>query len=191
MTKSGERGYYIYSPVGRTGSSRLRDLLKDNTSYPFLAHIGAWHIYGSVPENPTGIIHSHVLHTPIPQGFLPILSTRKDKSQIVMSNYIGQKTQEYAPALKKAPLEPFSIPVNEFMGMIYQIKLKEKKFIEKHEKHNPVIIYLEDSVSDIERKLDVTLIDKTADTATISNYPTIQYIENYSELLYAYLDAQI
>jgi len=102
-----------------------------------------------------------------------------------MSNYIGQKTQEYAPALKKAPLEPFSIPVNEFMGMMYQIKLKEKKFIEKH---NPVIIYLEDSVSDIERKLDVTLIDKTADTATISNYPTIQYIENYSELLYVYLE---
>jgi hypothetical protein len=103
-----------------------------------------------------------------------------------MSNYIGQKTQEYAPALEKAPLEPFSIPVNEFMGMIYQIKLKEKAFIEKH---NPVIIYLEDSVSDIERKLDVTLVDKTADTATISNYPTIQYIENYSELLFAYLEA--
>lgn len=186
MTKSGPRGYYIYSPVGRTASKRLRDLLVDNTSYPFLAHIGAFHTEGKIPKNPRGIIHSHVLHAPIPQGFLPILSTRKDKSQIVMSNYIAQKAQEYAPALKKPPLDPFSIPVNEFMGMMYQIKLKEKKFIEKH---NPVIIYLEDSVSDIERKLDVTLIDKTADTATISNYSTIQTIENYSELLYAYLDA--
>lgn len=183
MTKSGLRGYYIYSPIGRTGSKRLRDLLSDNTDYPFLAHIGHFHIHGTVPENPRGIIHSHVLDHPIPQGFLPILSTRKDKSQIVMSNYIAQKTQEYAPAIEKIPLEPFSIPVNEFIGITQQILLKERKFIEKHD---PVIIYMEDSVEAIEKALSIKMPIRAADTATISNYSTDAYIINYSELREAF-----
>lgn len=183
MTKSGPRGYYIYSPIGRTGSKRLRDLLRDNTPYNVLAHIGHFHINGTVPNNPEGIIHSHVLDTPIPQGFLPILSTRKDKSQIVMSNYIAQKTQEYAPAIEKIPLEPFSIPVNEFIGITQQILLKERKFIEKHD---PVIIYMEDSVEAIEKALSIEMPSRAADTATISNYSTDAYIINHSELQEAF-----
>ena len=186
MTKSGLRGYYIYSPIGRTGSKRLRDLLRDNTPYNVLAHIGHFHIDGTVPNNPDsieGIIHSHVLDTPIPQGFLPILSTRKDKSQIVMSNYIAQKTREYAPAIEKIPLEPFSIPVNEFIGITQQILLKERKFIEKHD---PVIIYMEDSVEAIEKALNIEMPSRAADTATISNYSTDAYIINHSELQEAF-----
>lgn len=183
MTKSGPRGYYIYSPIGRTGSKRLRDLLRDNTPYNVLAHIGHFHINGTVPNNPEGIIHSHVLDTPIPQGFLPILSTRKDKSQIVMSNYIAQKTQEYAPAIEKIPLEPFSIPVNEFIGITQQILLKERKFIEKH---NPITIYMEDSVEAIEKALSIEMPSRAADTATISNYSTDAYIINHSELQEAF-----
>ena len=175
--------YYIYSPIGRTGSKRLRDLLRDNTPYKFLAHVGNFHFLGKIPNNPEGIIHSHVLDYPIPQGFLPILSTRKDKSKIVMSNYIAQKTQEYAPAIEKIPLEPFRIPVNEFIGITQQIMLKERKFIEKH---RPIVIYMEDSVEAIEKALSIEMPSRAADTATISNYSTDAYIINYSELQQAF-----
>jgi len=55
----------------------------------------------------------------------------------------------------------------------------ERQFIEMY---SPVIIYLEDTVEDIEKKLELKVPYPHIDKAYISKFPPNAYIENYSEL---------
>lgn len=193
------RSYYIYCPMGRAGSTRLTEML---TQDPM--SIDVWE---AVPDNITSaVIHSHNLHYQIPSNFTPILCTRKNKADIVLSNTIALKTKEWVPGwtpdngnfgqtMTKTeipkdwiphggkPLEPFVMNTRDYINRSKQLLLKEQLYIKKH---NPIIIYLEDTVEDIEKKLQHKLPYPEYDKRTISKYPPKEYIINYKECLQAF-----
>ena len=172
--------FYIYSAFGRTGSTRLCHLLSP-TPHTLIA---PFHVDTELHT----VIHSHVLDYTIPPMYIPILSTRKDKRDIVLSNLIARKTEDWVPGINKPnEIKPFSVDVDYYIALSKQILLKEEHFLNKNT--NAITIYLEDSVEDIQQKLQVPIVDTSADKASISNYPPEQTIENYNELHDAYSDA--
>ena len=57
---------------------------------------------------------------------------------------------------------------------------KEKDFLNKH--NNAIEIYVEDSIEDIESKLNIVLAYKHNDTKYISKNKAADVIQNYSEI---------
>ena len=168
--------YYIYSAIGRTGSTRLCNLI----------HPGPhclWAPFVKDELTTQTVIHSHTLVFPVPEGFQPILSTRKDKRDIVLSNFIARKTGDWIPGKAPPTIKPFSVDINDYIALTKQVILKEEQFIKKN---NPIIIYLEDSVDLIENKLNTALL-RAADRTTVSKHPPDAYIANYTECLNAYM----
>ena len=87
--------------------------------------------------------------------------------------------KEWIPQTQEKNLKPFIADVNEYNNLIKEMKEKEQIFIERY---SPVVIYLEDSVEDIERKLQLKVPYPNNDTAYISKYPPNAYIKNYIAL---------
>lgn len=129
------------------------------------------------------VIHSHVLEE-IPQDFTPVLSTRKDKRDIILSNLIARKTEDWVPGESPNIIKPFSVDIDYYLALSKQLILKEQQYIERN---NPIIVYLEDSVDSIEEKLNISAI-RAADRTTVSKHPPAAYIINYTECLNAYAE---
>ena len=123
------------------------------------------------------VLHTHVLSDETP-GAIYILSTRESKKDIILSNLIARKTMEWTPGDGNT-LTPFSVDEKQYNALKGQLLLKEEAYIKKH---SPIVIYLEDSVEDIEEKLQTQVIYPENDTAFISKYPPKDYIINYSSL---------
>lgn len=168
--------YYVYSAFGRTGSTRLCNLLSPTPHC-------LWAPFHRDNLSTETVIHSHCL-LPIPEGFRPILSTRKDKRDIVLSNLIARKTDDWVPGWKNPQsIKPFTVDKETYIALSKQLILKEQQFTKKH---SPTIIYLEDSVETICEKLELKIPDKYDDTKTKSRYKPSEFIENYEELLHLF-----
>lgn len=166
--------FHIYSAIGRTGSWRLCKLLSTSyKNYPPFANSF------TDPAEEHFCHHVHSLDIlPVPEA-IPILSTRKNRKDAALSNIIAWKVKEWIPQTQEKNLNPFSVDVNEYNNLIESMIEGERQFIEMY---SPVIIYLEDSVEDIERKLSIQVPYPHKDKEYISKYPPKEYIINYSEL---------
>ena len=165
--------FHIYSAIGRTGSWRLCKLLSTSYQnyYPFANSF-------TDPADEHFCHHVHSLDIlPVPEA-IPILSTRKSRKDAALSNIIAWKTREFIPGTQTI-LKPFIADVNEYNNLIESMIEGERQFIEMY---SPVIIYLEDTVEDIEKKLELKVPYPHIDKAYISKFPPNAYIENYSEL---------
>ena len=165
--------FHIYSAIGRTGSWRLCKLLSTSyQNYPPFANSF------TDPADEHFCHHVHSLDIlPVPEA-IPILSTRKNRKDAALSNIIAWKTKEFIPGTQTT-LNPFIADVNEYNNLIESMIEGERQFIEMY---SPVIIYLEDTVEDIEKKLELKVPYPHIDKAYISKFPPNAYIENYNEL---------
>ena len=165
--------FHIYSAIGRTGSWRLCKLLSTSyQNYPPFANSF------TDPADEHFCHHVHSLDIlPVPEA-IPILSTRKNRKDAALSNIIAWKTKEFIPGTQTT-LKPFIADVNEYNNLIESMIEGERQFIEMY---SPVIIYLEDTVEDIEKKLELKVPYPHIDKAYISKYPPNAYIINYTAL---------
>ena len=79
-------------------------------------------------------------------------------------------------------LTPITVDIKDYIDRTQQLTIKEQRYIDEHD---PIIIYLEDTVQDIESKLGIAVEYPEKDTAFISKYPPEKYVANYSECLQA------
>jgi hypothetical protein len=164
--------YYVYSPHGRTGSWRLCKMIS-NSFQNYGRYANSWHD----PADEHYCHHVHNLTIPIPDQAIPILTTRRDKTNIILSVMIAQKNDQWHSY--QTPVEPFTVEPAQYIKMSKDLLEKEQFFINQH---NPIIIALEDSIEDIEKKLNIILPYKENDTAYISKNKAFEVIENYSEI---------
>ena len=164
--------YYVYSPYGRTGSWRLCKMISSS-----------FRAYGRTsnnwydPADEHFCLHVHDLRIAIPDQSIPILSTRRDKTNIILSQMIAQTNDEWSAYQK--PVQPFRVDPSFYIKASKDLLEKEKIF---KAQHNPIIIALEDSIEEIEKKLNIILPYKENDTAFVSRNKVSEVIENYSEI---------
>jgi len=169
--------FHIYSPYGRVGSNRVAHLLTNSIYYsgPFSKEDL------TDPTEKHHVTHSHILYDKTDNAQY-ILCTRKNKQHIILSNMIAQARGAWQP-WEENTLTPITVDIPQYVALTQQLTIKEQRYIDEH---NPIIIYLEDTVQDIESKLGIAVEYPERDTAFISKYPPEQYIANYSELIEAY-----
>lgn len=146
------------------------DMSKLNLLYPF-----------KIPDQ--GVLHSHYFEYSVPSNYIPILSTRKDKTKICFSLDLALRTDDWGgpkSVSSEIILQPFNIDIDNFVDRYKQVLEKEFMFVERY---NPIIVYLEDSVEDIEIKLQHNLPYREKDTTFKSKYDPKDYILNYKEAL--------
>lgn len=166
--------YYVYSPHGRTGSWRLCKMISSS-----FRHYGRTSNNWYDPDDEHFCLHVHDLSIPIPDQAIPILSTRRDKTNIILSHLIAQKNDEWQGHRYQKPVQPFRIDPAYYIQASKDLLEKEEFFIKQY---NPIIIALEDSIDDIEKKLNIILPYKENDTAFVSKNKASEVIENYSEI---------
>jgi len=103
--------------------------------------------------------------------------TRRNKTNIILSHLIAQKNADWQGY--QYPVQPFRIDPSYYVQASKDLLEKEEFFIKQY---NPIIIALEDSIDDIEKKLNIILPYKENDTAFISKNKASEVIENYSEI---------
>ena len=166
--------FHIYSAIGRTGSWRLCKLLSTSyQNYPPFANSF------TDPADEHFCHHVHSLDiVPVPEA-IPLLSTRASRKDAALSNIIAWKVKEWVPQTQEKTLKPFIADENEYNNLIKDMRESEQIFIERY---NPIVVYLEDTIQDIERKLQLKVPYPNNDTAYISKYPPNAYIKNYTAL---------
>jgi len=167
--------FWIYT-VGRTGSVRLVKMITESNHQ----HFGTIKIQMSNKQDEHYVYHVHDTSIPPPDDAVKILSTRKSMKDIILSHHIGHKTGAWQPILQKGiKLSPFHVSEEEYMKDYLNYLRLEQEYVDKY---SPIIVYLEDSIEDIENKLGIQLPYPNNDTAYISKFPPKEYIINYSEL---------
>jgi len=204
--------YYIYSPIGRTGSKRIFNPLADTIT----AEVGdssRFTIHGdnfrctllkrdqSNIEHDISIldtwqnsvaVHSHNCEC-IPRlssGWKFILSSRKRKIDAVLSKLVAKQSDIHHPKQltkrKREKLCPFEVSELEVSGLLEKYIAGEFAFVEKVKSLGaiPIVIYMEDSFDTIQEKLDKQFNKATFihDIGTISNLKAVDYITNYDEI---------
>ena len=170
--------FWIFS-LGRTGSVRLAKMLSNGNHQHYSTTSKVW---GDPDSEEHFVYHVHDINRIPPEDTIKILSTRKNKKGIACSRLIGLRLGEaWVPDLQKdIELSPFHVDEDEYKELYLETLETEQAYIDKY---NPIIIYLEDSIEDIERKLSVSLPYKEHDTLSISMFPPDKFITNYSELI--------
>jgi hypothetical protein len=215
--------YFIYSPMGRTGSQRIQYLLSDrfykhqvvklNPKLPALSTIKLNFTNSLSIQNdkdysditvedfqtrgyitsPHAIVHAHTPIYPAFQDWHFILSTRKDKSEQPMSHAISVASTVWTPAqeLERGAneIEPFGLDVDNYIMKLDTMIALEREYMIKcwEERAKVTVIFMEDTVKDIESKLNITISEKKVikgDKATISKRRPEDYIINYEHLKY-------
>ena len=167
--------FWIFT-VGRTGSVRLVKMITESNHQ----HFGTIKIQMTNKQDEHYVYHVHDPALEPPEDTVKILSTRKSIKDIVLSHLIGHKTGAWQPITQKGvKLSPFHVSEKEYLKLYMDYLRIEQNYVDKY---NPIVVYLEDSVEDIERKLQIELQYKKNDTAYISKFPPREYITNYSEL---------
>lgn len=168
--------FWIFS-VGRTGSVRLARMLSNGNHQ----HYGRISIgWGEPTSNENFVYHVHDTKRIPPDDAVKILSTRKNKKGIVCSRLVGNVTRAWIPQLQEGvSISPFHVDEDEYKELYLKTLEIEQAYIDKH---NPIQIYLEDSIEDIERKLQMKVPYPHIDTEYISKFPPKEYIINYNEL---------
>lgn len=169
--------FWIFS-LGRTGSVRLTKMLSNGNHQHYGITSKVW---GDPDSEEHFVYHVHDTNRIPPDDAVKILSTRKNKKGIVCSRIVGLRLGDvWVPSLQKVlELSPFHVDEKEYKELYLEILESEQAYIDKY---NPIQIYLEDSIEDIERKLGVSLPYKEHDTSSISMFPPKQFITNYDEL---------
>lgn len=90
---------------------------------------------------------------------------------------IAQINDEWSAYQK--PVQPFRVDPSFYIKASKDLLEKEKIF---KAQHNPIIIALEDSIEEIEKKLNIILPYKENDAAFVSRNKVSEVIENYSEI---------
>jgi len=169
--------FHIYSPYGRVGSNRFAYLLTNSIYFS-----GPWSKEDHTdPTEKHHVIHSHILSDRTDNAQY-ILCTRRNKQHIILSNMIAQARGAWQPQQSET-VSPITVNIKDYIDRTQQLTLKEQRYIDET---NPIIIYLEDSVEDIERKLGIAVEYPDKDTAYVSNYPPSEYVTNYADCISAY-----
>jgi len=207
--------YYIYSPIGRTGSKRIfvplttaiKDEVEDSAHFaiPFDSNVCTL-MRGGQPneehdsdaldnwENSVAV-HSHS-HNCLPSSssdWTFVLSSRKRKVDAALSKLVAQESNVYHPASvakQKEGFAPFEASQEDVNTLIEAHIAGENAFIEKVTAlgGTPVVIYMEDSFATVQEKLGRDFKDDADvhDTHTISNLKAVDYVTNYAEIQAAY-----
>ena len=160
--------YTVYSASGRTGSWRLCQMI--SSSYKNFNATVTW----NNPEDEHFCYHTHDSEFAVKGQ--AILSTRKDKTNIVLSYLIAKQ----CGFIHQSKCPPFKVDIPTYIAHTEDLLKKEKDFLNKH--NNAIEIYVEDSIEDIESKLNIVLAYKHNDTKYISINKAADVIENYSEI---------
>ena len=146
-------------------------------------------------------LHSHLCTWAVKEDWINVLSTRKNKSELPMSLKIAERTGNWSGGDNIDDIHydenkfysdrPFHFPVEEYIGILGMLNLKEQMFIEGVKRDtgkHPIILCLEDSYDTIETKLNLHIeenLRKEMDTRKSKRRPK-DYILNYDELIDAY-----
>lgn len=202
--------YFIYSPIGRTGSKRIFDPIAqtchnevdDNTKYS-LTYGGLWKMGNGetvkiegdaiVPElNNTGdpiAVHSHndiILPTDA-EPWTFILAARKRKIDAVLSRLLTNNNGSAHPRLPvREGFEAFEADLEEVDSLIEYYIEKENEFVNSVRElgKEPVIVYMEDDFATLQEKVGVQFNERlnVHDTHTKSIYKAVDYITNYETI---------
>lgn len=188
--------YYVYSPIGRTGSRRICSLLTNQTlpcapwsalkeglvRYPDerVYRNNIPRILGNLEDNT--VVHAHGLFLPSDMdNWTFILSKRKDVVRQTVSAHIGSMIG-YNP---EDNLEsPITIEKQDVLRFARELEENYKKFESMVDEY--ITIYLEDSVEEISEKLGVKL-HRRRDKDYISNNDYSKLVTNYEET-YSWLE---
>lgn len=213
--------YFIYSPLGRTGSQRIQGLLGDafskrkvnqiHSHLPAISNIKLNATNSLVIQNdkdysnmtvedfqtrgyitsPIATVHAHTPLYPAFPDWHFILSTRKDKSEQPMSHAISVAANAWTPFQENESKEisPFGLDVDDYIMKLDTIIALEREYVLKcwQERAKITVLFMEDTVECIERKLNITISEnriEKSDTATISKRRPEHYIINYEHLKY-------
>ena len=173
--------FWVYS-VGRTGSVRLVKMITPENHQ----HYGSIKVSFMNTKSEHFVYHVHDTSITPPEDTVKILSTRRNTKNTVLSHFIARKTGAWQPITQQGiELSPFSVDEEEYRKEYYRIIKLEQDYIDKY---NPLIIYLEDSVEEIEAKISgklgkpFVLPYREQNAQWISRFPPKQYIKNYNEL---------
>lgn len=203
--------YYIYSPIGRTGSKRIFNPLADTIA----AEVGdssRFTIHGdnarctllkwNQPNTEHDIsiletwqnsvaVHSHNCECMprVSSGWKFILSSRKRKIDAVLSKLVAKQSDIHHPTMtknKREPLYPFEVSQLEVSVLLEKYIAGESAFVEKVKSLGaiPIVIYMEDSFDTVQEKLGISFKDDAGvhDTNTISNLKAVDYVTNYDAI---------
>jgi hypothetical protein len=141
--------------------------------------------------SPHATVHAHTPLYPAFQDWHFILSTRKDKSEQPMSNAISVKSKVWTPLQEPEAeeIEPFGLNVDDYILKLDTMIALEREYVLKcwEERAKISVIFMEDTVEDIESKLKIKIADikvRKGDRATISKRRPEDYIINYEHLKY-------
>lgn len=207
--------YYIYSPIGRTGSKRIfvplttaiKDEVEDSAHFaiPFQSNTCSL-MRGGQPnvEHDSDIldtwensvaVHSHSYNC-MPSSssdWTFVLSSRKRKVDAALSKLVAEESNVYHPVSiknKKEGFGPFEVSQEDVDNLIEKHIAGENAFVEKVTAMGgtPVIIYMEDSFATVQEKLGKAFKDDADvhDIHTISNLKAVDYVTNYAEIQAAY-----
>jgi len=203
--------YFIYSPIGRTGSKRIFDPITetccneaDNRTRYSLTYGTLWKLGDgetvkiegeadivSTLDN-TGdpiAVHSHndiILPTDA-EPWTFILSGRKRKIDSVLSRLLANKSGSSHPMKSaKEGFEAFEADLEEVDSLIEYYIEKEYEFVNsvKALGKEPVVVYMEDDFATLQEKVGVQFDESLAvhDTHTKSIYKAVDYITNYDAI---------
>ncbi|MDA8940528.1 hypothetical protein N9H34_00195 [bacterium] len=146
-------------------------------------------------------LHSHVCTWAANDDWTNILTTRKNKSELPMSLRIAERTgfwtgKDEIDDTRRTENSfyserPFHFPVEEYIGNLDLLNLKEQMFIEGVKRDtgkHPIIMCLEDSYDAIETKLNLHIEENLRNELNTykSKRRPKDYILNYDELIDAY-----
>ena len=126
------------------------------------------------------VVHSHACVIPInKEDWIFIHAKRKSIAEQIMSHSIAKKLNNYNPVEKNIQISKFNL-----------IEQSVKKFKEDIDKYNlefenqtnPIKIYVEDSVEEIETKLNIKFNNLQYDSKYKSNHNYRDIITNYKEV---------
>ena len=204
--------YYIYSPIGRTGSKRIfiplcvaiADEVMTNAHFSVNSGSTTCDLLGTETrreqnsstldtwENSIAVhSHSHECMPNSSSDWTFVLSSRRRKVDAALSKLVALKSGVNHPA--KNPREEFSAfeaSQSEVDALIEEHIAGEAAFVEKVTAlgGTPVVIYMEDSFDVVQTKLGKAFNDdaEVYDTNTRSNLTAIDYVTNYTEIQAAY-----
>lgn len=204
--------YYIYSPIGRTGSKRIfvplcvaiADEVMTNAHFSVNSGSTTCDLLGTETrreqnsstldtwENSIAVhSHSHECMPNSSSDWTFVLSSRRRKVDAALSKLVALKSGVNHPA--KNPREEFSAfeaSQSEVDALIEEHIAGEAAFVEKVTAlgGTPVVIYMEDSFDVVQTKLGKSFNDdaEVYDTNTRSNLTAIDYVTNYTEIQAAY-----
>lgn len=192
--------YYVFTATGRTGSKRICSLLYNNnketidqiscdytitSEKEFVSTSNLNVPLGDAVErldnlNDGLVIHSHACVVPTnKENWTFIHAKRKIIAEQIMSHAIADKLDSYNPVEKNIVCPKFNL-------IEKQVK-QTKKYIETlnfefESKTSPIKIYVEDSLEEIERKLNINFSNVYYDTKYKSNHHYKDIIINYKEV---------